>query len=86
MNGNYGDERLDISGYDDEKRGDISVDYGINVFRSQETGHSYYRNLGYSVDGYCRGEYRSHTIQSSSNNTSDHGRLLHLSVASRMYS
>ena len=40
MNGNYGDDRLDISGDSDEKRGDISVDYGINVFRSQYISHS----------------------------------------------
>ena len=82
ISGDDGDERRDINCDDSDKRGDISADDGRRVFRSQDTSHSSFQKNEEVFDGDWRGGYRSHTSHYFSHNPDDHGRLLHLSVAS----
>ena len=84
MRGNDGNERRDIISGDGDKGCDISVEYGRCGSRSQKTSHYYSRNHGETVDGDLRGGYRYQTSHSSSHNPVDHGKLLHLSVASNI--
>ena len=89
----HGDERVDITGDDDDKRqyishydcdkmSYVSVDDVRRGFSSQEKIQYSFRNLGVTVDDDCRDRYRSHNIPYSSHTPGDHSILLRISGAS----
>ena len=92
--GGHGSNRGDISCYDcdrrlnrsrdnGDKRGVISADYGILLYRSKEIIHSSSINMEENSDGDWRGGCMSNTSHFSYHNQVDHVRLLPVSVDSR---
>ena len=76
----YGDGRKNIVYDDGENMDDRSVDYGRCVSRYKEISHYSSRNIKETVDGDCRGVYRSHNRHYSSHNPGEHDRLLRISA------
>ena len=80
--GDADDGRQDISRYYSDKIVDISVNYGLYIYSSQDTIHYFSRNIVETFDGYCTVGYRFNTTHSYSHNSVGHGIFLRVYVAS----